>query len=275
MADLAGVLVPPFPRARRRTAHRVNWIGLAVFALFLATWEVLVRTGAIAFDYVPAPTGALSGLRELQAEGRLVPDTAHTIRATLVGWALASLVGVPLGTALGLLPGLWRWTKASLEALRAVPMVAFVPVSVLLFGFTTTTEVAVGAYAALWPVLLNTIGGLRSVHPRSLEVARVLHLGRIETLWKVQLPAAAPSIVVGLRLSLGMALILTLITEMVGNPDGIGDGLVQAGQSLQPEQMFAYILVIGAIGIVLNALLVTAARLGLPGGAGRRGPRSP
>jgi ABC-type nitrate/sulfonate/bicarbonate transport system permease component len=131
---------------------------------------------------------------------------------------------------------------------------------VLLLGFTLEMEIVVAFYAALWPVLLNTYAGMRSVERRLVEVGHVMGLSGAQILWKLRLPATTPSIMVGLRLGLGVSLVLTLVAEMVGNPAGVGFALVQKGQALQPEQMFAYVAVIGVSGIVLNTVLMTLGR---------------
>lgn len=256
-------------RARsKRWAARSNVLGLVVLACLFGLWELVVRASLISYDYLPPPTDAVGGMVEMARNGDLAANTGHTLTVTLLGWAIAAAVGLVLGAAVGLLPRLRAGSMASLEALRAVPIVAFVPVSVLLFGFTTEMEVAVAAYAALWPVLINTIAGMQAVSTRMLEVGRVLRLSRFEVLWKLRLPAAVPLIVVGLRLAMAMSLILTLVAEMIGNPDGIGSAMIRAGQSLHPDHMFAYIIVVGMLGTGLNAVLVAATRAAFKGPMG-------
>jgi ABC-type nitrate/sulfonate/bicarbonate transport system permease component len=249
---------------RGRTGSRINIAGIGVFGLGFALWEVVVRTGLLDFAYLPPPSGVAVGLGELVGTGELQVALGHTLVAALTGWVLAGLVGVVAGAVLGLVRPVWRYSMASLEALRALPIVAFVPVAVLLFGFSAQMEIMVSFYAALWPVLLNTIGGMRT-EQRMVEVGAVLRLSRAAVLWKIRLPAATPLIVVGLRLGLSISLVLTLVAEMVGNPAGLGFTLVEKAQALQPGQMFACVLVVGAVGIVLNGLLMGLARLLLRG----------
>lgn len=240
--------------------RRINALGLLVFAAGIGLWELLVRSGALRFDYLPPPSTVLTSLAELLGSGELQVDVGHTLTATLTGWGLAALAGVAAGTVLGLLHPVWRYSMASLETLRALPIVAFVPVAVLLLGFSVRTEILVGFYAALWPIMLNTISGLRT-EARLIEVGRVLRMSDSAVLWKVRLPSATAQIVVGLRLGLSTALVLTLVAEMVGNPAGLGFALVEEGQALQPGRMFAQVFVIGVLGILLNAALMSLARL--------------
>jgi NitT/TauT family transport system permease protein len=230
-------------------------------AAILLLWELTVRLGILTFDYIPAPSAIAVKSAEMLSSGELLDNLQHTLTATLLGWLIASLAGVLIGTLLGLSHWAWTYSMSSVDALRALPVVAFVPVAVLLFGFTLKMEVLVSCYSALWPVLLNTLAGMRSTHPRLLETGRVLGLGRFGRLWKLRLPAATPYIVVGLRLGLAISLVLTLVAEMVGNPQGVGYALITDSKSLQPERMFVSIIAIGLAGIVLNALLLGAAKL--------------
>jgi ABC-type nitrate/sulfonate/bicarbonate transport system permease component len=245
-------------------ASRVNLPGAAVFVLGLGVWELVVRTGLLDFAYLPPPSDVAIGLVELLGTGELLAALGHTLLATLTGWAIAAVVGVAAGSLLGLVRPVWTYSMASLEALRALPIVAFVPVAVLLFGFSVQTEIMVACYAALWPILLNTISGMRT-EPRLVESGRVLRLTRTAVLWKIRLPAATPLVVVGLRLGLSTSLVLTLVAEMVGNPAGLGFLLVEKGQALQPGQMFAAVVAIGLSGIVLNAIVLGAAKLAFRG----------
>jgi NitT/TauT family transport system permease protein len=212
------------------------------------------------FKYLPRPSQIAVGLRDITVTGELQVNLLHTLTASLTGWALAAVAGVTAGVVLGLVRPVWQYSMASIESLRALPIVAFVPVAVLLLGFTLTMEIVVAFYAALWPILLNTQAGVRSVDRRLLEVGDIMGFGRIERLWKLLLPASTSNIVVGLRLGLSISLVLTLVAEMVGNPAGLGYALIQKGQTLNPDQMFAYVIVIGVCGIILNAILLLLAR---------------
>ena len=244
-----------------RLLRRANPLGLLTLAGLLLLWELAIATGLLTFNYLPRPSRIAAAFGELIETGELEENLRHTLSAALTGWALAGLAGTAVGVVLGLVRPAWRYSMASFEALRALPIVAFVPVAVLLLGFTLEMEILVAFYAALWPILLNTYAGMRNLDRRMVEVGRVMGLNPVRALWKLRLPAATPLIMVGLRLGLGVSLVLTLVSEMVGNPAGLGFALVQKGQSLQPEQMFAYVVVIGISGIVLNAVLMGGARL--------------
>jgi sulfonate transport system permease protein len=234
----------------------INWLGLAVFVLVGVAWEIVIRSGWIDYEYLPAPSAIGLGLAELAKDGLLAPDLAHTLLSVAIGWAVAMVVGMTLGFWLGLSPLARRYSLASIEVLRPMPGVAFAPVGLLLFGFSLETEMVVTILPVLWPVLVNTMGGVASVHPRLYDVGRTFRLNRRQTILGIILPAAMPSIVVGARISLGLALVLAVVAEMVGNPEGLGYGIVREQQALRPDRMFAYIVMVGFIGIGLNAAMV-------------------
>ncbi|WP_166791277.1 ABC transporter permease [Cryobacterium sp. Hh7] len=250
---------------RKLLRLRINFLGAATGVLLLVLWELAVRTGILDFEYLPGPTEIAVGLREITITGELQGNLLHTLTASLTGWGFAAVVGTLFGVVLGLVQPIWRYSMASFEALRALPIVAFVPVAVLLLGFTMQMEITVAFYAAIWPILLSTQAGVRSLDQQLSAVGHVLGLNARERLWKLVLPASTPYIMVGLRLAMSVSLVLTLVAEMVGNPAGLGFALIQKGQSLRPDEMFAYVFVIGMAGIVLNAALVLFARVAFRG----------
>lgn len=242
--------------------RRVNVSGLLTLLALVGGWEALVRGGLLEFSTVPAPSAVAARAGALVSSGQLLADLLHTLQVTLLGWLLASLLGVALGLLLGLWRPAWRWSMASLEMLRAVPPITLVPMALLAFGFSVRTELTLVVYASAWPVLVNTLEGARSVRSELQDVARTLRLSRAAALLKVVVPAATPSIFVGLQLGLSLALVLAVVAELVGNPVGLGNGLIMAQLALRPEDMFVYFFTIGLLGIGLNAgLRLLAARV--------------
>ena len=252
----------------RAVLARINGPGLATIVLCLAAWELLVRGGAVQYAYLPAPSAIVGGLVELMASGQLWADAAHTLQAVILGWAIAGVVGIVLGVLMGISPTVRRYSLATVEVLRPMPGIAFVPVALLLFGFSLQTELVVIVLPALWPVLVNTMGGVASVHPRLFEVGATFRLARAAIVTRILIPAALPKILVGLRLSLTLALVLAIVAEMVGNPTGLGYAVVRDQQALRPELMFANVLVVGVLGIILNQALVRIAALRFPAASG-------
>ncbi len=234
-------------------------------------WECTVRIGLLDFQNLPAPSAVVLELRALVASGELGANLLHTVRVTLLGWLLASVLGISLGMVLGLWRPAWRWSMASLEVLRAVPPISLVPLALLVFGFSVKTELTLIVFASAWPVLVNTIEGVRSVKPELRDLARTLRMSRLTTLRKIILPAAVPAIVVGLQLGLSLALVLAVVAELVGNPSGLGNAVILAQLALNPEEMFAYVFTIGLLGMALNAAFRQVVARALPSATQRLG----
>ena len=239
--------------ASRRTLASINFSGISVFVLILAAWEASVRLGAITFEFFPAPSAIFAGAVELARDGILLQDLLHTLLSIAIGWTIATIVGVSVGLLLGFSPLARRYGLASIEVLRPIPGIAFAPLGLLLFGFSLQTELVVTVLPTVWPVMINTMGGVANVQPRLTDVGRTFRLNSYEVVRYLLLPAAMPSIVVGARISLGLALVMAIVAEIVGNPEGLGYGIVREQQALHPEFMFAYIAVVGLLGLILNA----------------------
>lgn len=248
------------PRLGRRA------LGFVVPVVLIAVWQILKSVGALPYDNVPAPSDIGAALVDLAASGQLGQDIGHTLAACLGGWAAGSVAGLLLGLLLGLSRQAWTYAMASVEVLRAIPAISFVPIAVILLAQTLQMEILIAGWIAIWPVAISTIDGVRGVSSLHQDLARSLRLSRLQRITKFALPTAWAKIVVALRLSLSGALVLAIVAEIVGDPAGIGYSLVQQQQSLQPAAMFAYILITGVLGLVLNfALTVTLGRL-VPGG---------
>jgi ABC-type nitrate/sulfonate/bicarbonate transport system permease component len=250
---------------------RVNLLGFSLLAAIAGVWELLVRFGIAELQILPAPSEIAEAARGAVFGGELVGRTVHTVGVTLLGWSIASVVGLALGVLLGLSPTAYRYSMTSFEVTRAIPPITLVPAALLIFGFSLKMELVLVIFGGIWPVLLNTIGGIRSIKPELRDVATMLRLSRTATVQKLVLPAAIPSVMVGLRLALSLCLVLAIVAEIVGNPAGLGNGLISARQALQPELMFVYVVAAGLLGVVLNAALGAVARLFLPGGRALRG----
>jgi ABC-type nitrate/sulfonate/bicarbonate transport system permease component len=204
-------------------------------------------------------------LADVARSGQVFADIAHTLRSVLIGWTIACGIGIGLGLLLGLSGLARRYCMATVEVLRPMPGVAFLPLALLVFNFSLETELAVIIFPALWPIMINTMGGVADVATQLHDVSRTLHLTRAQSLAKVIIPAAAPAILVGARLSLGVALVMAIIAEMIGNPQGLGHAIIRDMQAFQPEKMFANVFVVGMLGIALNACLLALSRWAFPG----------
>lgn len=252
------------PRRRIRI-EPFNWPGLVAVVLILLLWQLPTWLGIQTLQYLSSPVAIIAAFFELITTGALLPALAHTLTAVVVAWAISVVVGVTFGAILGNSRSLATYTLASIEVLRALPTIAFVPVAMLLFGFSIDAAIVLAVFGTVWPVIVNTAAGTAGIHPRLREVARSMRLSRWAFMWKIVLPAAAPQILVAARLGMAVAMILVIITEMVGIPYGLGYAVVRSQESLRADWMWAYVFTIGLVGVILNALIVYGMKALLPG----------
>ena len=240
--------------------------GALIPAILLVSWEALSRAGILPMDTFSRPSAIVRAGFNGFADGSILLATWQTVEAALTGFAVAAILGILFGVILGLSPRLERVVGPTVDALRPVPAVALIPLSLLLFGFGLQMEGWVIVFACLWPILLVTIAAVRGIEPRLLELSRVLQLGFAARMRKIILPAALGRISVGLRVAISISLVVAVTVEIVLNPRGLGYGMIIAQQTLHPDLMYAELVWLGLLGWALNvALERTLARW--PGGS--------
>jgi ABC-type nitrate/sulfonate/bicarbonate transport system permease component len=188
--------------------------------------------------------------------GELAGFVLLTLKHVLLGWLLASLVGIGVGLAIGMSATARMYLLPTLEFFRPLPASTLFPVAIAAFGLTETMLLSVIAFGALWPTLLATIDGVVGVRPRLQEVAQLLALGRWRFAFQVALPSAMPQILSGMRLSLTIALILSVTGEMVSGTEGLGRWILLQARGFRAADVFAGVLLFGVIGY-LSAQAIT------------------
>ncbi|GAA1007712.1 sulfonate ABC transporter [Acrocarpospora pleiomorpha] len=240
---------------------RPNIPGLVTGIGLLALWQLLVSTGVLDFMFLPGPAAILGELPDLLASDGFAADFRHTLSLSLAGWVIGSAAGIAIGSVFGLSRIVRDWAMTTVTTVRLIPAIALLPLAALIFGLSSDMELAVVIYVSIWPVLVSVAGGIESVEPLLRDVARTLHLGWYRELVQVVLPSAVGPVLVGLRLSLSSAFVLAVVTEMIGNPAGLGNSLNNAKNAMQAELMFCYIIVIGLTAVILNGLFTWLSRL--------------
>lgn len=236
----------------RRTIRRA-WILVEVLVplLLLVAWGAWSAT-ANSF-YFPPLTSILSSFHTTWLFARFGTDAVPTLLRLFAGYAVAALVGIPLGILLGLWPLALRAARPVVEFVRSIPPSALIPFGIVVLGLGNAMKVFVIALACLFPILLNTIDGVRGIDPLFRETSRIYGIRTVDHVRGVVLPAAAPRIVAGLRTSLALALTLTVITEMAASTNGIGYFILQAQRSFSIPEMWSGMLLLGLLGYLLNA----------------------
>lgn len=231
---------------------------LAVLAAGLALWWAASHGRWLSPVFLPTPEAAWASVVEGLASGELAAFSAATLARMVLGFVLATAAGVLLGTLVGVSPALRAWIGPTLEFIRPLPASAVMPLAISLFGLSGGMVLAVVAFGAMWPVLLATVHGLAAVHERLRETARALELSRAAFVLKIGLPNALPDIVAGMRLALTVALIVSVVGEMIASQPGLGQAILLAARAFRASELFAGIALLGALGFGANALLALA-----------------
>ncbi|HTM10806.1 MAG TPA: ABC transporter permease [Verrucomicrobiae bacterium] len=236
--------------------------GVLTLILALALWETTARAGLANPLLFPAMSRILTSFAALIGSGEIPAQILTSLRRAAAGYFLAAAVFIPLGVAMGLFDRVYRALAIVIEALRPIPPPVVIPVAMLFFGLDDAMKIFVIFFSCAWPILLNTIDGVRSVDRVLVDTARTFGLARVKTILHVVLPAAAPQIATGLRISLSITLILVVISEMVGSSDGIGYFILNAQRRLKIDQMYAGMIALALLGYILNqAFLFLSKRL--------------
>jgi sulfonate transport system permease protein len=228
--------------------------------LFILLWYAIARARLVSPVFLPGPERTWDALVYGLSEGDLLVKTIATIERMFYGWLLASLVGVVLGTIIGVSEAARAYMEPTLEFLRPLPASAMMPVAIALLGLTDAMVLAVIAFGALWPMLLATVHGFAAVEPRLYQVSRALGLPRREVIWKIALPSAMPDILSGMRVGLTIALILAVVGEMLASRPGLGQAILLAARSFQSADLYAGVILLGLIGYASGTLLTLIER---------------
>lgn len=254
---------------------RLGWplLPLALPVALVTLWWWTSR-GSTSYAFPPL-TEIVESLRDDWLGDRVGSDLGPSLRRFGLGYLIAVTVGVTAGTVIGLSPRLRRVTQPVTELVRSIPSPLLFPVALVLFGIGDGSKVALIALGSVWPVLLNTVDGVRGLDPLTLDVARSLRLDTRLRITHVVLPAAGPKIAAGLRVGLSVALLLMVVSEMRGGTDGLGFQIRSDQRSFDTASSYAGVVVIGLIGLVANAVFVAVERRLMRWHRGARGHAHP
>ncbi|MGE5131579.1 MAG: ABC transporter permease [Gemmatimonadota bacterium] len=255
--------------ARLRLARATRWWrGLAGVVIIVLVAEALGRAGLISPAVLPLTSTVLARAARLAADPRFLADLASTLAAWALGMAITVAVAVPCGLLLGSVPIVRTATRALVDFLRPIPSVALILLVELLIGPGLRMNVILIGYAAVWPVLFNTIYGLDDADPVAKETLRAFGFGRLAVLRFASLPGAAPFIATGIRLASAVAIILNISTGFLTgriSGSGLGAFIAEANTGAgNTTLVLAAALWAGALGLALNGLLLWAERRLLP-----------
>ncbi|MET8158075.1 ABC transporter permease [Sphaerisporangium sp. NPDC005289] len=233
----------------------------------IAAWELATRQ-AESF-YFPPPSAIVVRMYDLWFSGPashlfLTEEAAENFGPSLGrlfgGWIIACVVGITLGIALGRSSALYDYINPIVEFARATPPPALIPLFIIIFKIGTPMQLATIVYTVIWPILINTVDGARYLDGVHADTAKVFGLTRAQRFFRIILPAAAPKIFAGMRVSLSIAVILMVVSELVGAVNGIGFLILFKQQSFDLPGMWGGVVLLGILGYTLNASFIMIER---------------
>jgi len=247
---------------RRKTAANQavkwngRWLGVALIVVILCIWQYVSASGIVSELSFPRVSAIFTTWYRITVSGELLGELAPSLWRMGVGY----IIGVALGMLIGLLMGYFSLAYNLLEPLteflRPIPSPAYLPIVILFLGIDDEMKIFMIGFAAFFPVLLNTYSGVRSIDPIQIQTARTFDVTGGWLLWRIVLPAASPYIFTGMRVSLAVALIVMVVSEMVAASSGIGYFILSAERGFKIEEMFAGVLTLAVLGYALNRLFL-------------------
>ncbi len=237
--------------------------GFALLAALLVVWELSVRLKWVVTPTWPAITTVLETFWQSLTDGTYLQVFGSSLERLLYGYLIATVLAVSIGIAMGVWHRMYLLFEPLVELLRPIPSPAYLPMAILFLGIDNTMKVFMVAFASFFPILLNTVAGVRSVDPVLLDTGRTFGLTRAQIIPRIVLPAAAGYILTGMRISLAIALIVTVIAEMVAGNSGIGFYILNAQRSFLVPEMYAGVIALALLGFGLNKGFVALERMAL------------
>lgn len=237
-----------------------RWPGFLLIALILLAWEASSYARLVDPVSLPRVSVIFASWGRTLANGELLRQLLPSLGRIFTGFGLAVIVAVPLGLLMGSLTVVYRLLEPLTEFVRPIPSSAYIPVAILFLGIGNGMKVFVVFLACLFPILLNTYSGVRGVDPTLDDTGRTFGLSPLKALRQIVFPAALPSILTGMRISLGLALIVAVVAEMISGNTGIGYFILDMERIFRVPEMFAGIFTLGVLGFLINLLFLRIER---------------
>jgi ABC-type nitrate/sulfonate/bicarbonate transport system permease component len=232
------------------------WLGIALIAFLLVLWELCGALKWVSPLSLPGVSLVMATLWDLVVSGELPKELLASLSRMFAGYFIGVAFGVFVGLLMGAFRPAYKLLEPITEILRPIPSPAYVPIAILFLGIDDEMKIFMVAFSSFFPVLLNTYGGVRSVDPVQIQTASTFGVSGARRLWEVVIPAAAPSIFTGMRVSLAVALIVMVISEMVAASNGVGYFILAAQRGFKTREMFAGIVTLAIVGYALNRLFL-------------------
>lgn len=249
--EMQSVVRPKKSRREQLLKPFLGIRGVLILIIPLVVWQIVGTAQSFSFPY---PASWLPAVWELNERGLLLPAIERTLTTFILSLAIALVLGVIAGMILGSVKLLDKAFSPFLDFFRAIPPPALVPALGLLLGPTLLSSISIVVLAIIWPILLNTVNGVRTIPDVRKDMARSLGLSWWARITKVTLPSLTPSIMTGLRVSVSLSLIVTLVTDILGTGQGLGRLLIDQQQFFEAASVWGLLVLIGVFGYLVNFL---------------------
>ncbi|WP_235997246.1 ABC transporter permease [Nocardiopsis coralli] len=262
----------PTPSQREGPPRASNWLAytypLAFLALAVACWFLVTGGGLVAPYVLPSPMDTWKAFAD--NTGYLWTHTLVTSVETVIGFVIASVVGVLVAVAMVYSPTMEKTFYPLILFAQVIPKIAIAPLFVVWLGFGPSPKILVAVLMAFFPVVISALSGLRSVDPELLELTSTMGASKVKTFCKVRFPAALPELLSGLKVAATLAVTGAVVGEFVGANAGLGYVILQANGTMDTAMLFAALFIMSLLGIVLFALIQIAEYFLIPWHASRR-----
>jgi ABC-type nitrate/sulfonate/bicarbonate transport system permease component len=238
----------------------LNWLGVLGILAFFGAWEIVTRAEIINPFYFPPFSKILAKGYELFANGSIWEHMLFSLTNFSIGFTISVIAGVAIGVPVGWYKNLTRAVDPLLSGIYATPLIALLPLIIMLFGLGPISKIIMTVLAAIFPILINTMTGIANTDHRLITMARAFGAKDSTIFLKVSVPGSLPYIVAGMRVALGRALVYIVVAEQYGAATGLGYLSSLAAQRFQMAAMFVPIVIIAGLGAGLNELLKAAER---------------
>ncbi|WFN94538.1 ABC transporter permease [Gordonia sihwensis] len=232
--------------------------GAGAVALVFAVWQVLWSLGVLPATALPSAGQMLGAFLDLLGSGAFWASVCSTVSIVILGLVVIIVIAAPLSILLGLSRFAEESTWLVVEFLKPIPPVALIPLGLLLWGPTPGMKMVLIVFGAIWPLLTQLVYGVREVNATSLDMARSYHLGWWLTTSRIVIPSMTPFAMTGLRIAAAIALIISIVTEMIGGAAGLGQDIVVAQSAGAIKEMYALIFAAGLLGLLVNTVFKAA-----------------
>ena len=229
-----------------------RWLEI-VFPLLVIAWIWFASLDSSTF-YLPSMPKIVEAFADAWLFDHVITDLVPSLARLALGFFIGAILGAFLGYLFGMSDTAYRIYSPVVEFCRSLPAPAVLPVFMLVLGIGSQTQVALIAFGTIWPVLISTFGGVRSIDATNIDTARSLRLSPSDRFFRIIVPASAPQLFAGMKTSLSIGIILMVISEMIGSANGIGYFVIRTQREFDMPGMWAGIILLGILGYVLNAL---------------------